>query len=98
WTPDHQEFGQGLCRLFASCGWSWKAISNPQFKLFFDKYLPAAKLPDRRVLSGRILDKEADKAIARTRQLIEGKLAIYSEDGWMNIAKTHVDTSMLSVE
>ncbi|KAJ7725007.1 ribonuclease H-like domain-containing protein [Mycena maculata] len=99
WSADQQEeFGQDLCRLFVACGWSWKAVANPQFKLFFDKYLPAAKLPDRHVLSGRILDKEADKVIARTRQLIEGKLATYSEDSWTNIAKTHVDTSMLSVE
>ncbi|KAJ7495202.1 ribonuclease H-like domain-containing protein [Mycena latifolia] len=99
WSAEVQEeFGEDLCRLFVSCGWSWKAVSNPQFKLFFNKYIPAAKLPDRRVLSGRILDKESDKAVDRTRKQIQGKLATYSEDGWTNIAKTHVDTSMLSVE
>ncbi|KAJ7748303.1 ribonuclease H-like domain-containing protein, partial [Mycena maculata] len=68
------------------------------FKIFFAKYLPAAKLPDRRVLSGRILSGEAEKVILRTRKITEGKLTSYSEDGWMNIATTHLDMSLISVE
>lgn len=99
WTADSQaEFGADLLKLFVTCGWSWNAVANPEFKLFFDKYVPSAVLPDRRVLSGRILTSEANKVIAATRQKIEGKLATYSEDGWKNVAHTHVDTSMLSVE
>ncbi|KAJ7258258.1 hypothetical protein C8J57DRAFT_1073693 [Mycena rebaudengoi] len=66
--------------------------------MFFEKCLPQAKLPDRRILSGRILTAEADKVIARTRQITNRKLATYSEDGWKNIAKTHIDTSIISVE
>ncbi|KAJ7458993.1 hypothetical protein FB451DRAFT_1507203 [Mycena latifolia] len=69
-------------------------VTSPEFIWFSST---AARLPDR-VLSGRILDKESDKAVERTRKQIQGKLATYSEDGWTNIAKTHVDTSMLSVE
>lgn len=73
-------------------------MNSPEFKLFFSKYLPQAVLPDRRVLSGAILEREAAKVIARTRQETNGKLATYSEDGWTNIARTHVDTSVISVE
>ncbi|KAJ7775980.1 ribonuclease H-like domain-containing protein [Mycena maculata] len=99
WTPGKQaEFGEDLCKLFVTCGWSWNAVANPEFKLFFAKYLPAATLPDRHILSGSILTCEADKVIAKTRAKIEGKLATYSEDGWKNVAHTHVDTLMLSVE
>ncbi|KAK7002098.1 hypothetical protein R3P38DRAFT_2362704, partial [Favolaschia claudopus] len=93
-----EEFGQDLCRLFVACGWSWNAVENPQLKIFFQKYLRSAVLPSRRVLSGRILDQESDKVIQRTRLQIQGKLATYSEDGWANIAKTHMNTSLLSVE
>ncbi|KAJ7231957.1 ribonuclease H-like domain-containing protein [Mycena rebaudengoi] len=99
WSVDEQEvFSQDLCKLFVTCRWSWNTIENPEFKMFFDKYVPDAKLPDRRVLSGRILTGEAEKVVQRTRQLTDGKLATYSEDGWTNIAKTHVDTSLISVE
>ncbi|KAJ7924512.1 hypothetical protein B0H13DRAFT_2315412 [Mycena leptocephala] len=78
--------------------WSWNAVQNPEFKLFFGKYMPQATLPDRRVLSGPILEREAAKVISRTRQQTNGKLATYSEDGWSNVARTHVDTSIISVE
>ncbi|KAK7029256.1 hypothetical protein R3P38DRAFT_2703759, partial [Favolaschia claudopus] len=99
WAAEQQEeFGQDLCRLFVACGWSWNAVENPQFKIFFQKYLPTAILPSRRILSGRILDQESNKVIQRTRLQIEGKLATYSEDGWSNIAKTHMNTSLLSVD
>ncbi|KAK6974145.1 hypothetical protein R3P38DRAFT_2472543, partial [Favolaschia claudopus] len=99
WSAEQQEeFGPDLCRLFVACGWSWNAVDNPQFKIFFQKYLPAAILPSRRILSGRILDQESNKVIQRTRLQIEGKLATYSEDGWSNIAKTHMNTSLLSVD
>ncbi|KAJ7809917.1 ribonuclease H-like domain-containing protein [Mycena leptocephala] len=99
WSTEQQaEFGGDLCRLFVTCGWSWNAVVNPEFKLFFEKYLPTAELPDRRILSGSILKTEVNKMIVATRQKIQGKLATYSEDGWKNIAHTHVDTSMLNVE
>jgi hypothetical protein len=98
WSTEQAEFGADLCKLFVTCGWSWNAVANPELKLFFEKYLPAAELPDRRVLSGSILKTEANKVIVATRQKIQGKLATYSEDGWKNIAHTHVDTSMLNIE
>ncbi|KAJ7747421.1 ribonuclease H-like domain-containing protein [Mycena maculata] len=97
-SDQQAEFGADLCKLFVTCGWSWNAANNPEFKLFFDKYLPSAVIPDHRVLSGSILTSEANKVISATRQKIEGKLATYSEDGWKNVVHTHVDTSVLSVE
>ncbi|KAJ7770863.1 hypothetical protein DFH07DRAFT_681221, partial [Mycena maculata] len=99
WMAGKQaEFGQDLCKLFVTCGWSWNCVNNPEFKLFFDKYLSAATFPDRRILSGSILTEEVNKVIVKTREKIEGKLATYSEDGRKNVAHTHVDTSMLSIE
>ncbi|KAJ7252919.1 ribonuclease H-like domain-containing protein [Mycena rebaudengoi] len=99
WNAANQaEFGEDLCKLFVTCGWSWNDANNPEFKLFFDKYLPFANIPDRRVLSGPILTGEANKVIVATRQKIEGEMATYVEDGWKNVAHTHVDTSVLCVE
>ncbi|KAF8148553.1 hypothetical protein K438DRAFT_1989202 [Mycena galopus ATCC 62051] len=72
------EFGEDLLNLVVACGWSFNAINNPEFRLFFEN--------------------RANQVIAKTHLKIQGKLATYSEDGWKNIAHTHVDTSMLSVE
>ncbi|KAF8146096.1 ribonuclease H-like domain-containing protein [Mycena galopus ATCC 62051] len=81
-----------------TCGWSWNAANNPEFRLFVEKFIPGAVVPNCPVLSGAILTGEANKVIARTKAKIEGKLASYAEDGWKNVAHTHVDTSVLSVE
>ncbi|KAJ6475182.1 ribonuclease H-like domain-containing protein [Mycena vulgaris] len=37
-------------------------VNGPQFRIFVNKYIPAAKIPDRRVLSGPVLDGEAEKS------------------------------------
>ncbi|KAJ7248006.1 hypothetical protein C8J57DRAFT_1240516 [Mycena rebaudengoi] len=59
WASSQQDvLEQDLCKLFVANGWSGQAVGNPETKMFFDKYLPQAKLPDRRVLSDRILFQE----------------------------------------
>jgi hypothetical protein len=66
--------------------------------LFVEKWIPGAELPDRRALSGRILDREVARVEARTRERIKGKIATGQCDGWKNVAKTSVVTSMITVE
>ncbi|KAF8175014.1 ribonuclease H-like domain-containing protein, partial [Mycena galopus ATCC 62051] len=68
------------------------------FRQFFNKYIPGATLPDRRALSGPILNNVAGDVVVRARLETNGKLATYAEDGWSNCARTHVDTSVISVE
>jgi hypothetical protein len=99
WSTSLQEdFSDDLLKLFVSCGFSWNSASNPQMGLFVEKWIPGAKLPDRRALSGRILDREVARVEARTREQIKGKIATGQCDGWKNVAKTSVVTSMITVE
>lgn len=58
WDPlKQEEFASDLCKVFISCNFAWNAAANPQLLLFFSKYVPEAKIPDRRVLSGRVLNR-----------------------------------------
>jgi hypothetical protein len=99
WSTSLQEdFNDDLLKLFVSCGFSWNSASDPQMGLFVEKWIPGAKLPDRRALSGRILDREVERVEARTRERIKGKVATGQCDGWKNVAKTSVVTSMITVE
>ena len=66
--------------------------------LFVEKWIPGANLPDRRALSGRILEREVAKVEARMREQIKGNIATGQCDGWKNVAKTSVITSMITVE
>ena len=99
WSTSLQEdFNDDLLKIFVSCRFSWNSASDPQMGLFVEKWIPGAKLPDRRALSGRILDREVERVEARTREQIKGKVAMGQCDGWKNVAKTSVVTSMITVE
>ncbi|KAJ2984582.1 hypothetical protein NUW54_g10457 [Trametes sanguinea] len=99
WTPSCQaDFAQDLLRFFVMCNIPWNAADSTQAELFFGKWLPGAKIPDRRKLSGSCLDAEVQHACAHTKSHVHGKLATGQSDGWKNIAKTSVITSVMSVE
>jgi hypothetical protein len=99
WPSGRQdEFDRDMCKLFVSCGFAWNAASNPEMSLFVSKWIPGATVPDRRSLSGRVLDGEVAKVEARTKERIAGKMATGQCDGWKNVAKTSIVTSMITVE
>ena len=92
------EFDVDMCKLFVSGGISWNVASNPQTQLFFEKWIPDVKVPDRRIMSGRVLNGEVDKANVKIKEKVRGKVATGQCDGWTNIARTSVVTSMMTVE
>ncbi|KAF8960112.1 ribonuclease H-like domain-containing protein, partial [Flammula alnicola] len=47
---------------------------------------------------GSILQREANKVIVKTQKATKGKLTTYQCDGWKNIAKTALITSMMQVD
>ena len=51
-----QEFGEDFCRLLIATRSSWNTANNPQMRLFVEKWIPGAIVPDCRTLSGPILD------------------------------------------
>jgi hypothetical protein len=67
-------------------------------RLFMGKWISDVALQDRRIISGRVLDSEVQKVENRVIGKVKGKMATGQCDGWDNIAKTHVVTSMMTVE
>ncbi|KAF7331976.1 HAT family dimerization protein [Mycena kentingensis (nom. inval.)] len=99
WEREQQEqFARDVCRLLVSCNWSWNCVSNPEFLLFFSKYVPEAKIPDRDVLSGRILDTLTREVEAGMKEKVRGKWATGQCDGWKSIAKDNIITTSSTVE
>lgn len=92
------EFSGDLCKLFVACSFLWLAVGNPQMHLFTDKWMPGMAIPDRRVLSGRVLDSEVARVEMQLADKVNGKLGTGQCDGWKNVAKTNVITSMMTVE
>jgi hypothetical protein len=99
WTQTQQaEFGADFCKMLVASNVSWNMANNPETYLFFDKYLPQARIPDRRALGGQILDGVVRKVDEETKERIGGKIGTGQCDGWKNIAKTPVITSMMTIE
>ena len=47
WNPPlQQEFGEDFCKLLVATCSSWNTAHNPQVRLFFDKWVPGAIVPD----------------------------------------------------
>ena len=92
------DFAADLCKLFVACDIPWNIADHPQFHLFFEKWLPDAQLPERRSLSGVCLREVSNNAIAAEKTRVANKLAMGQSDGWKNIAKTNVTSSLMSVQ
>lgn len=93
-----EEFSSDICRLFIAMNTAWAAAENPEFHTFIHKWVgPEVVVLDRRTISGRVLDKEVEKVENQVRRKVQGKLAMGSCDGWKNVAKSNVVTSLMNV-
>jgi hypothetical protein len=99
WNPSlQQEFGEDFCKLLIATRSSWNTAHNPQVRLFVEKWIPGAIVPDRRTLSGPILDREAGKVEEKLKLKLKGRKATFQTDGWKNKAKQAIVATMVSVD
>ena len=98
WTPSRQqEFGDDFCRLLVATRSPWNFANNPETHLFAQKWIPGAVIPDRRTLSGPMLDREAAKVEDKLKLELKGKMATFQTDGWKNKAKQSIVATMVTV-
>lgn len=98
-TGEQVDFESDVCEWFVACAIPWNAANNPQTHLFSTKWFPKnVFIPDRRILSGRILDAHVKKVEDRVEVKVKGKFATGQCDGWKNVAKTNVITTVMTVE
>lgn len=91
------EFNHDICHLFVGMGVAFNGVNHPELHQFMSKWVPGSILPSDRTLSGTLLESEASKVIERTKIITSGQLANYQCDGWKNVSKTAVITSMIVV-
>ncbi|KAJ6590824.1 hypothetical protein B0H10DRAFT_1830508, partial [Mycena sp. CBHHK59/15] len=92
-----QEFAKDLGKLFIACNVSWNSAGNPELHLFFLKYVPGAKIPDQRVLSGRVLDTLTVQAETTMKSNMLGKLVMGQCDGWKSNSRATVVTMSITL-
>ncbi|KAJ7937967.1 hypothetical protein B0H13DRAFT_1588109 [Mycena leptocephala] len=97
-SPKQEEFATDLCKLFIACNVAWNSAANPELLLFFSKYVPQAKIPDRRVLSGRVLDQLVCEIENAMKGSLSGKLGTGQCDGCRSNAKASIAVFALRVK
>jgi hypothetical protein len=96
--PEQECFESDLCKLFVPNRFAWHAVNQLQTQIFFQNWLPDAKLPDCNKLSGSVLQNKVQAANMSMRQAIQGQLATGMSDGWENIKRNLLLASMLLVD
>lgn len=92
------EFAEDFMKLLVANGLAWLVAANPETLRFVGKWCPPqVHVPHRETLAGRILKDGVEKANARTAERVKGELATAQSDGWKDVAKTPVNTSMMTV-
>jgi hypothetical protein len=97
-SATQNEFNDDILNLFVANNFSWNSARNPEFIKWVTKWVPGAVVPDRRTLSGSILDRQSQRVEAQMRDDFNGKLATGQCDGWKNNAKVSVVAMMVTVD
>ena len=76
-----------LLQLTVSCGWALSWVNKPEAKQLFEFLNPFLKLPDRRLLGGKILKKAVENADEiMDNALKEDPVGVtLTFDGWTNV-------------
>lgn len=99
WSYELQEqFRSELCMLLIATNTAWWAVDHPYVRWWFSRWLPGARVPGRKLLSGGILDDLAKKVENEMKLKVGGKFGTGQCDGWKNISKTSLVASMINVE
>ncbi|KAI0026442.1 hypothetical protein K488DRAFT_81335 [Vararia minispora EC-137] len=98
-TPDeHERFCAALCRFLIMSNAAWWTVEIPFVRNFFFEWMGISVLPSRQSLSGRILDREVEKAEKTIMAEVGGRFGTGQCDGWKNIKKEAVVGSSMNVE
>ncbi|KAH6873589.1 hypothetical protein BKA70DRAFT_1379130 [Coprinopsis sp. MPI-PUGE-AT-0042] len=92
-----REFEEGLAEITVACGFPLSWLDNPRVIQFFDQWFPGAKLPSRKVVTGRIIPTLVKKSREQVIASIKGQSMTLQGDGWTGINQRHVVAFMVGM-
>ncbi|KAK0501979.1 hypothetical protein EDD18DRAFT_1064873 [Armillaria luteobubalina] len=99
WTPsDQARFEEHIVCLTASAGFALSWVENPEWVAFCDDFLPAAKVPSRKVITNRLLPTTLEAMCASIRHEAAGKSVTAQCDGWSGQNHHHYLAFMATVD
>jgi hypothetical protein len=95
---ESEMFQADILRLFVANNFALRAVESVETCLFFDKYVPGARLPTRQALGGRILKEAVRKSEEHMVKAVYGKMATGLSDGWKDKRKRALLAYMANVD
>lgn len=97
WSPEQQRsFGIRIARLTASAGFPLSWVDNTEWIDFCTEFLPAAKLPSRRVLTRRLLPEAVAGLRTSAKIATKGQNVTLQADGWTGLNNHHLLAFMIT--
>lgn len=91
-------FEEDVAKLFIANEWAWNGANSKHWRRFVHKYIPDAAPVAASRLSGPILDKLAAGVEERMKPAVAGEMATGQCDGWKNIVKNSLVSSLITVK
>jgi hypothetical protein len=99
WSPIHQKrFEMYIGRLTAATGFALSWVDNPVFIEFMEEFLPAAKLPSRKVLTRRSIPAAVAEYQAEAKVEARGCEGTIQADGCTGTNYHHLIAFMVTVD
>jgi hypothetical protein len=97
WNPGNQErFESHIARITAAANFPLAWVENPEVLAFFDKFIPAAKVPTRKVLTSCIIPAEVSKLRRQVMKDVVGCEVTIQCDGWTALNTHHYIAFMVT--
>ncbi|SJL01174.1 uncharacterized protein ARMOST_04492 [Armillaria ostoyae] len=96
-SSDQARFEERIIRLTASAGFSLSWVENPEWIAFCEDFIPAAKVPSRKVVTNRLLPTTLDAMRASVRREAAGQSVTAQCDGWSGENHHHYIAFMVTV-
>ena len=94
-----RRYQEDFCRVLIGINAAWCAADNLVFRDFLGTWVdrPVA-LPNRRAVSGHVLISVVESVQEKVAKVVKGKMATGQCDGWKNVAKSALVSSVMTVD
>jgi len=96
-TAHKEELNKAMAKFFYACNIPFRGFSeNEHFKNFIQILRPGYEPPNRKQLSGNLLDKIHNEIMDQTQSELKGKTVTLMQDGWSDVHNTPIIANVLS--
>ncbi|KYQ49757.1 hypothetical protein ALC60_11159 [Trachymyrmex zeteki] len=85
-----------MAKFFYACNIPFRVCEHKYFKDFIQHLRPCYDPPNRKQLSGNLLNKIQDEIMDKAQNELKGKIVTLKQDGWSDIHNTPVIANVLS--